>query len=87
MDYNHITSFFDRVKKILSEGEGANILIAEIITKQICFPVDTKMIKTKGGYIYVQGSPMLRNEILIHKEEILKEISESIPGRHFKDIK
>jgi hypothetical protein len=69
MDYNHITSFFDRVKQLIS------------------FPVDKKMIRIKGEYIHVEGSPLLRNEILIHKEGILKDVSLLITGRHFKDIK
>jgi len=87
MDYNHIASFLEKFKRILSQGEGVNNTIVEIIAKQVSFPVSLNMIKTKGTYIYIQGSPMLRNEILMRKEAILAEISTNILDRHFSDIR
>jgi hypothetical protein len=87
MDYNQITSFLDKFKKLLSQGEGANRIIIETMTKHISFPIDVSMIKTKGTSIYVTGSPMLRSEILIHKQGILHDLSELLPDRRFTDIR
>ena len=87
MDYNHITNFLEKFRKILSQGEGINKTILEIITKYTQYPIELSMIKTKGTLIYIQSSPMLRSEILIHKEAILIDLAKSIPGRNFSDIR
>lgn len=86
MDYNHITSFLEKFKKILSQKEGAHAIIAQTLTNHVGFPIETHMIKVKGTLIYIQSSPMLRSEILIHKRGILSDLEKSIPSRHFSDI-
>jgi hypothetical protein len=87
MDYKHITSFLDRFKNLISQGQRDYGAIVEIITKHISFPIDQKMIKIKGNIIYIQGSPMQKSEILIHKSGILSDLSNLIPERRFIDIR
>ena len=87
MDYNHITSFLEKFRKIIFQGEEINKVIIEIITKHISYPIESNKIKIKGDIIYVQGSPMLRNEVLMHKGVILLDLSQSIKDRHFGDIR
>lgn len=87
MDFNHINIFLDKFKKILFQKEVSLSLIADTITKHIGYSIDTKNIKTKGNIIYVQSSPMLRSEILIHKETILSDLNNSITGSCFRDIR
>lgn len=87
MDYNHITGFLEKFRKILFEKEGMNVLIVETISKHVKYPIETGMIKTKGTLICIQSSPMLRSEILIHKEAILMDLAKSIPERNFTDIR
>ncbi len=87
MDYNPIVNFLDKFKKILFEGEASNEIIANIITKHISVPIKASAIKVRGINIYIQGSPMLRNEILIHKQGILKDLSSLLPAKRFNDIR
>jgi len=87
MDYNHVKSFLENFKKLLSQKESSYGIIAETITKHISSPIDTKMIKVKGNTIYIQGSPMLRGEVLIHKQGILSDLNKFTPQSHFKDIR
>jgi len=87
MDYNHITTFLEKFRKILLQGEESNKVIVEIITKHTKYPIELNMIKTKGTLICVQSSPMLRSEILMHKEAILMELTQTIPERNFSDIR
>ncbi len=87
MDYKHIDGFFEKIKKLLSNGETLNIIISEMISKHIGFEVTKEKIKTKGNIIYIQSSPMLRGEILMHKSSILNEINNNVSGRTFIDIK
>jgi hypothetical protein len=87
MDYSHITEFLGKFKKILFSGEEANRIIADIITKHIASPIQRTAIKTKGTVVHINGSPMLRNEILVHKQGILRDMENLLPERHFTDIR
>jgi len=87
MDYNHITSFLDKFKKVLFEKEEINKIIGDVILKHISFQINTSLIKNKNGIIYIKTSPTVQNEIFLKKHSILKELSVSLPNKNFKDIK
>ena len=87
MDYNHITGFLEKFRKILFEKEGLNRVVVETITKHTSFPIELNVIKIKGTVIHIQGSSMLRSEILMHKESILLDLAKTIPDRNFSDIR
>ena len=86
MDYNHISSFLSKVKQILFKNEEHYDVVAQIIKKHISSPIDSKSIKIKGTVIYIKGSPILRSEILIHKNGILNDLSNLIIDRKFTNI-
>lgn len=87
MEYNHVKSFLEKFKKLLLQKEVSDGIIAETITKHISSPVSVNMVKVKGTTIHIQGSPMLRGEILIHKQGILSDLNKFTPQGHFKDIR
>ncbi len=91
MDYQHINNFLDKFKNLLSKGEETNKAIVEIINQTVHKNegpmLTTKSIKIRGTTIYVQGSPMLRSEILTHKEYILSNITQILPGSRYTDIR
>lgn len=87
MDYNHITTFLEKFKKILFQKETSQKVIIEVITKHISFPIDVSMIKVEGTVIHIKGSPLVRNEILIHKQGILSDLKNIAPEGRFSDIR
>jgi hypothetical protein len=87
MDYNKISNFLDKFKKLLSHSEACYKIIAETISKHISITIEEKNIKIKGTTIFINGSPILKNEILIHKQGILTNLKEFLPGRNFTDIR
>ncbi len=87
MDYSHITGFLDRFRKLISSSEIVNSCIAETLLKEIHIEIPTPRIKIKGTIIYVEGSPSLKNEIMVNKEGILKTLAIEIPHRNFTDIR
>lgn len=87
MDYNHITSFLDKFKKLLFQKEASQRIIVETIEKHISYPVDVSCVKVKGTTIHIQGSPLLRNEILMHKRGILTDLLQITPESRFTDIR
>ncbi|MEK7585671.1 MAG: hypothetical protein AAB477_00315 [Patescibacteria group bacterium] len=87
MDYNHIDSFLERFKKILFKEEATLEVITGVITKHIESPIKPQSIKIKGPIVYINESPILRNEVLIHKEGILNDLKEFLPRHRFSDIR
>ena len=87
MDFNHINGFLEKFKTLLFKGEEVSKVIAEIIEKYTKFPIEINKIKVKGTTIKINGSPMFRNEILIHKQKILSDIANLLPDKNFKDIR
>lgn len=87
MDYNHITNFLGKFKDLLFKQEETTTAIVDVITKHISYPIESSSIKTKGNIIYLQGSPMLRSEVLIHKPGILADLANLLPESRFTDIR
>jgi pyruvate/2-oxoglutarate/acetoin dehydrogenase E1 component len=87
MDYNHITNFLNKFKKIVSQKEELKEVIIKVIKEEVSFQLEKELIKIKGSSIYIESSPILRSEILIHKNKILEKIKNILPDSNFSDIK
>lgn len=87
MDYNHIFNFLDKFKKLIYQKEEAKKIVIEIITEEISFQIEESSVTVKNGFIYFKGSPLLRNEVMMHKKEILSKLKDLLPNNNFIDIK
>jgi hypothetical protein len=87
MDYNHIKNYLERVKNILFSKEENLNTITLIIENNVSIKIETKNIQLKPPFIYIKASPLVRNEIMMNKEKILKDISLIIKEINFRDIK
>lgn len=87
MDYNHITNFLEKFKKILYQKEFSKEIVVKTISDEIRHTIIKEKLKIKGAYIYIDSSPILRSEILMHKKEILLKLKEILPESNFLDIK
>jgi len=87
MDYNHIKNYLDKFKNILSLKEEKDSLVVGVIEHVLKIKILSKDIQIKPPFIYIKASPLVRNEILMNKEIILKEILALSSGSNFKDIR
>lgn len=87
MDYNHIKDYLSKFKEILFSKEEVYRIIGDIIEKNTLIKIEQKFIKIKGNIIYIKASPIAYSEILIHKEKILKDLSQIHKETIFKDIR
>jgi hypothetical protein len=87
LDYNRITSFLDKFKIIISQKEEVKNIVLKTISETLSHQIQSSSVKIKDGYIYIQGYPILRSEILIHKEQILEKLKKLVPSTNFLDIK
>lgn len=75
MDYQNINNFLEKFKDIIFQKETTYKFIAETIEKHIGSEIDSRKIKINGTVIKINSSPILKNEILIHKIGILNDLS------------
>jgi len=88
MDYNKITSFFDKFKKIIYQKEETEEIIRKTISENISFEINKNNFKTQKGVIFLSCSPVVRTEIMIKKKKILFEIKNLLPNEiNFIDIR
>ena len=87
MEYTHITEFLNKFLNLFKNEESKREAILLVIAKHLGHPVQPTSIKIKGSIIYIQSSPIVRSEILIHKSVILEELKEQIPDYRFVDIR
>lgn len=87
MDFNHIKEYLNKIKETLFLKEEIYRTISFVIEKNISFKIEQKFIKIKGNIIYIKTSPLIKNEILIKKEKILKDLFEINKTISFKEIK
>lgn len=87
MDYNQISSFLEKFKKIFSQKEEYNKIISKTIQKHTSFLIEPNLIKTKNTIIYIESTPIIKSEILIYKNKILFDLKKEISMFNFTDIK
>ncbi len=87
MDYGHINIFLEKFKKIFKDKTELKSLVLEIINKNLNSKIDESCISIKPPFINIKGSPILKNEVLIYKVKILKEIEEKTKDIILTDIK
>ena len=87
MDYNHIINFLDKFKKLVFQKEELKNIVIKIISEEISHQVESESVKIKNGIIYIQGSPILRSEIMMNKKQILDKLKNNLPNNNFLDIK
>jgi hypothetical protein len=87
MDYNHIKTFLEKFKKLVFQKEESREIVVKTISLEISHEVEKDSVKIKNGVIFIQGSPILRSEIMMHKNKILIKLKSILPGVVFLDIK
>ena len=86
MDYNHIKNYLEKFKNLLFTKEEIYQIVSRAIEDNIHLKIETKNIQIKPPFLYIKASPLVRNEIMINKEKILKDILLLSPQSNLKDI-
>ena len=86
MDYSKINIFLEKFKSTLFKKEDLYQDIIDSVFKEIGVVLSIDDIKIKGTDIKIKTSPTIKNEILIHKESILKNLSQKQPTNNFTTI-
>lgn len=75
-NFNPLTSFLDKFKKILGESVLQKEIIIASLKKETGRSIEKQDIKISKNIVYINASPLFKNEILMRKEKILKYLKE-----------
>lgn len=76
INFNSLNSFLDKFKKIIGENTQNKDFIIESIEKELHKKIDKNNIKISKNILYLNISPIFKNEIYMRKEKILKSLEE-----------
>jgi hypothetical protein len=86
MDFNHIDLYLEKFKKILSQTSFQKETILSVISEEIKFELKSENLKIKNNIVILSGvSPIVKNEIFLHKEKIFKRLNDV--GVNISDIR
>ncbi len=86
MDYSQINTFLEKFKLTLFKKEDLYKDIIDSVFDSIGVKLDVKDIKIIHNEIKIKTSPIIKNEILIHRDNILKILLEKQPKNRLTNI-
>lgn len=76
MQLSSITSFLEKYRTKLSQEDDKQNAIVEALLSVAHVQVTSAMISVDRGTLTVNASPVIKNELFMHKEKILVAIRE-----------
>ena len=71
----NISIYLEKFKNIESKSSNLKSLVNDVIKNVLKVDIDKKNIEIKNGIIYLKVHPVVKNEIFINKNNIIKELS------------
>lgn len=85
MDYFKITDLLGKFSKIISDSDSKKEIIISVLLKYTKKTISKENFKIDKNILIINMSPLVKNEIFMHKINILKDL-ESV-GMNIKDIR
>ncbi len=85
MDYSQISIFLDKLKQKFLQKEDLYTDIKNLIEEKLHVVLEIDNIKISNNKINIKTSPIVKNEILLNKKNILEKINTKYNNR-FIDI-
>ena len=86
MEWKTLQSFLLKAKTILGNNGDAKNSFSEACKSLIGADIATSSVEVRGGKMYVSAHPIIKNEILLKKKEILFFLQQKNPTNLIRDI-
>ncbi|MBM2817458.1 MAG: hypothetical protein HW401_48 [Parcubacteria group bacterium] len=70
----NISIYLEKFKNIESKSSTLKSVISDAVKNVLKADIDKKNIEIKNGIIYLKVHPVVKNEIFINKNNIIKEL-------------
>ena len=71
----NISIYLDKFKNIESKSSVLKNIIIDSVKNVLKADIDKKNIEIRNGIIYLKVNPVLKNEIFINKNSIIRELN------------
>ncbi len=82
-----ISLYLAKFTKIVPKESLVRDSLTEILMRHIGAPISPSTIHLKGNMVFVDASPMIKNILFMHKEDVLKELKEKLLKNSISDIR
>lgn len=86
MSFDPITSFFDKFKKITLPNETVRKKTSDVLHKVININIGISCISVENNIVRVKKNSLIKSEIFLNKEQILKCLKEELGDQAPEDI-
>lgn len=86
MQLSSIREYLEKYQKKLSHEDEKRSLLISIIHDETGIQLDEKTMTITKGILTIKTSPVLKNELFLHKTQILQKIRENGRGDIFDII-
>lgn len=86
MDEFHISKFFNKRLVELNNKKDILSFSVSVLKQLVSEDITDKYIKIKNNTLIIKGSSLLKNEIFLKRENILKKLNNNENNYYFKDI-
>lgn len=84
---NSISFFLEKYKHLLNSEEALKQTVIESIFTHTRIRLTPKEISIKNGTLYVPVRPIMKNELFIKKDLILKDIETKLSGKKISNLR
>ena len=74
---NNLSINFDKIQQIVPQERNIKKILCEAVQRLSGYPLKPSSIKVNGHFCSFSVLPMIRQEILLHKEALLGELKDN----------
>lgn len=82
----NINDFLIKFKHVTLPNETKRNILSKSIFKILNIDINIKNISLENNTVYIKTNSFIKNEIFLHKNEILKEVRKQLKNKTPKDI-
>lgn len=87
MAANKIDSYLERLRNITPPDEAVRSSAQKIIAEVAGLKLSKESISLRRGVLYIQAGPVVKSEIFLKKQKIIRRFSESLGKSAPSDIR
>lgn len=78
MSLDHLSDFFKRFKHLTPPDISIRKYVAELVNELTGVAISVEKITVSNGVVYINTSSIVKGEIYLHKETLLKRLKEKL---------
>jgi len=86
MSLNSLSVFLNKFKKLTSPNKTTYKVIIEVLYNIIGVKLNKNVFNIKNQILYIKSDSVVKNEIFLHKKQILQILEKKLKNQNIKDI-